>query len=513
MSHQKSGGGPAAPMEDWILAEIRHHEPGWGNAYPLWCSIIRQHDLGTGVEVGVAFGGHSEAILSTTGVRRLYSVDMFRHDANYDDPLNYPQERFDQLFHFVELRLSRFGDRCELVRLESGEASRVLDDGLDFVYLDANHSYEGVSRDLGLWAPKVRDGGVIGGHDYGHPDFPGVRNAVDRFCRRFSWPIHEEGEGVWWTIKSTPRISFVVPAFNCGQTIASTLESIAINNLEPRDEVIVVDDASTDATSQILDDLRQRYPFVRVLRHRLNKGTAAAARNTGIEAASNDLIFSLDSDNVLAQRSIRPLAERLFRTGADAAAFGEIHFFKVNTEEVTHRFIFGADITLADALAGHHWPGPSGNYLFTRESWSRAGRYHEPSLENPTLDSWIFGIRQLGTGSKMVTLPGMWYFHRHGHESHYMRNWKRGSQSLAGLIGLVPLLDMLDERDVDYIFGPRGRYVWYEQLERRPLRLRPGQHGENGTVSYSASYARRNAWGLLVARLKKIRSRVMSFRR
>ncbi len=496
-------------MEAWIQAELRHHEPGWSRAYPLWCAVIREHGLLTGAEIGVAFGGHSEAILSTTGVGRLYSVDMFRHDPAYHDPLNFTQEQFDQLYPFVQSRLSRFGDRCELVRLESGDAARSLPDELDFVYLDANHSFEGVFRDLGLWAEKVRDGGIIGGHDYGHPDFPGIRIAVDNFCRRFGWTIHEEGEGVWWAVKSPVHTSFIVPSFNCSSTLDETLNSILSNNLAEGDEIIVVDDASTDQTPALLDQWKRTHPSLKILKHRVNRGTAAAARNTGIEAAENPLVFCIDSDNVLAPASLGPLGRHLLRTGADAAAYGEMRYFVDRIENVTHSVVYHAEITLADALAGHHWPGPSGNYLFTRESWQRAGRYHEPTLENPTLDSWVFGIRQLATGSRLVTLPGTWYFHRYGHESHYVRNLKRGSQSLAGLIGLLPFLDLLDERDVEYVFGKRGRYKWFENLSDRPLRLEGHVRGEDGSTAYTAAYRRQNRWRWLSARWKKVRARLI----
>ncbi len=493
-------------MEDWIHADMQHHEPGWGRAYPLWCSLLAKFGMQTGAEIGVAFGGHSEAILSNTAVRKLYSVDMFRHDPVYEDPLNYPQERFDELFPFVQARLSRFGDRCELVRLESAAAAAWVPDGLDFVYLDANHSFEGVFRDLRLWAVKVRTGGIIGGHDYGHPDFPGVRTAVDRFFRRFGWLVHEEGEGVWWTTKLPLRTSFVVPAFNCAETINETLDSILRDNFHEHDELIIVDDASSDTTPRILDDTRALHPSITVLTHPVNKGTAAAARNTGIEAASNPLVFCLDSDNVLASGTVGPLVDHLFKTGADAAAFGEIRFFRTTTQDVSHRYVFNETVTLADALAGHHWPGPSGNYLFTRESWLRAGRYHEPSLENPSLDSWIFGVRQLGTGSRMVSLPGTWYFHRYGHDSHYARNWRRGSQSLAGLIGLIPLLDLLEESEVEYILGIHGRYSWYENLRARPLKLKGLDLGQDGIARIPATHSLGESCQRMVARWKKLRS-------
>ena len=100
----------------------------------------------------------------------------------------------------------------------------------------------------------------------------------------------------------------------------------------------------------------------------------------------------------------------------------------------------------------------------------------------------------------MVSLAGTWYFHRYGHELHYMRNWKKGSQSLAGLIGLIPFLDLRDKRDVAYIFSPRGRYSWYEKLGEHPLRLRRPERGADGSAAYETSYRRDGGWSLLVKR-------------
>jgi glycosyltransferase involved in cell wall biosynthesis len=287
---------------------------------------------------------------------------------------------------------------------------------------------------------------------------------------------------VWWTIKERLPISFVVPAYNCQTTIQETLESITSSNLQELDEIIIVDDSSTDDTPRILDRLQKQHASVKLVSHRHNRGTAAAARNTGIEAASHHLIFCLDSDNLLLGSSIRPLVRRLFTSGAEAAAFGEIHYFQRDPAEITHKWVFPEEVTLAGALAGVVWPGPSGNYLFTRRSWLRAGRYHEPYLENRSLDSWMFAIRQLGTGTHFVTLPGTWYCHRYGHESHYVQNWQRGNQSLVGLIGLIPLLELLEEEDVEYLFSKEGRTGWYDHLKEHPIRVKGHQSGESGVV-------------------------------
>lgn len=52
-------------------------------------------------------------------------------------------------------------------------------DSLDFVFVDAEHGYESVVADSRAWLPKLRTGGYLFGHDYGHPRFPGVKQAFD----------------------------------------------------------------------------------------------------------------------------------------------------------------------------------------------------------------------------------------------------------------------------------------------------------------------------------------------
>lgn len=52
------------------------------------------------------------------------------------------------------------------------------DNSIDFIYIDAEHTYESVKRDLDLYLPKLKKGGIIGGHDY-HEVWPGVCKAID----------------------------------------------------------------------------------------------------------------------------------------------------------------------------------------------------------------------------------------------------------------------------------------------------------------------------------------------
>jgi hypothetical protein len=68
------------------------------------------------------------------------------------------------------------------MRMTSVEASKQFDDNsIDSIFIDANHEYKFVKEDIAAWFPKLKSGGLIGGHDYdGGPNsgHPGVRDAV-----------------------------------------------------------------------------------------------------------------------------------------------------------------------------------------------------------------------------------------------------------------------------------------------------------------------------------------------
>jgi len=68
------------------------------------------------------------------------------------------------------------------IRLPSVEAATQFDDAsLDAIFIDANHEYSFVKEDIAAWYPKLKSGGLMGGHDYdGGPNsgHPGVRDAV-----------------------------------------------------------------------------------------------------------------------------------------------------------------------------------------------------------------------------------------------------------------------------------------------------------------------------------------------
>lgn len=92
---------------------------------------------------------------------------------------------------------------------------------------------------------------------------------------------------------SSFRLSVVIPTHNRAETIERAIRSVLVQDVESL-EVIVVDDASTDDTEHVIKALNDQR--VRYIRHATNRG-APAARNTGIAAASGNLIAFQDSDD------------------------------------------------------------------------------------------------------------------------------------------------------------------------------------------------------------------------
>lgn len=82
------------------------------------------------------------------------------------------------------------------------------------------------------------------------------------------------------------RFSVVIPAYNCSGTLVGTVDSIRASGLTDL-EIILIDDGSTDGTSEVCDGLAGRFPEVRCV-HQSNEGVSAA-RNRGIDESEGEL--------------------------------------------------------------------------------------------------------------------------------------------------------------------------------------------------------------------------------
>ncbi|MGE0722884.1 MAG: glycosyltransferase family 2 protein [Alphaproteobacteria bacterium] len=111
-------------------------------------------------------------------------------------------------------------------------------------------------------------------------------------------------------------MSVVVPAFNAERTLAAALESIPADPWPPI-EVIVVDDASTDATRAVAEAFGRRRAGVKLAALPQNRGPGAA-RNTGMRLARGAFVGFLDADDRYGPRFVTELLE-LFLVAPEAA--------------------------------------------------------------------------------------------------------------------------------------------------------------------------------------------------
>ena len=287
--------------------------------------------------------------------------------------------------------------------------------------------------------------------------------------------------------KNQNPISFFIPAYDCASTISSSISSILETNFSNGDELIIVDDKSKDNTLSLIKEISRIYRSkgidIKIIEHDQNKG-GAVARNTAIKNSSHNLLFCLDSDNILERNSIEILKKYLLENNLDAASFREIRFFTIDPSKISHTWRYkNGSISFADFLSGYINPASSGNYLFTKESWKKAGGYPEG---RGALDAWGFGLRQIAVGMRMGVMKDGYYFHRHGHDSYSHRYDREKKALLDSTEILYPFFDQLDPKDVIYLTKKdeksQSQINWFKELEKRPLHLKNGQVGKNGRL-------------------------------
>jgi hypothetical protein len=161
-----------------------------------------------GAEVGVCRGKMAAQLLRGHRLLHLTMADRWMCPppdsiCTKTDTRMYtrPQAKFD-MEYAMALKATEFArDRRTVLRYESQEAAKqVPDHSLDFVFIDADHSYEGCRDDITAWLPKLKPGGWLCGHDYDRPAYPleGVKRAVDEFAAHNHLKVEVDVDSTWF---------------------------------------------------------------------------------------------------------------------------------------------------------------------------------------------------------------------------------------------------------------------------------------------------------------------------
>jgi len=149
----------------------------------------------TVVEIGVAKADNSVSILEELPIKKLILIDPYMAYVE-----NKQSVSFEDDFNVAMEKISKY-KQVQFIKKTSEEAVKDIDEPLDFVYIDGNHSYSFVMADILNYYPLLRKEGVIGGHDYTPFHHPGVVRAVDEFVEQQDRLNFYAVFPDWWFIK------------------------------------------------------------------------------------------------------------------------------------------------------------------------------------------------------------------------------------------------------------------------------------------------------------------------
>lgn len=141
------------------------------------CKLAQQAPDGTGVEVGIYVGSSLIAwSLVREGRGDCIGIDNWAYTENT------PQQR-EKCYRNIEVS----GAIATVLEMTSLEAATVVQAPLAFVFIDGDHAYESVKKDIAAWSVKVMPGGIVAFHDYGAKRHQGVKQAIDEWQRIAQW--------------------------------------------------------------------------------------------------------------------------------------------------------------------------------------------------------------------------------------------------------------------------------------------------------------------------------------
>jgi len=127
------------------------------------------------IEIGCFAGESTKIFASSDKIKIIYAIDPWTSGYDNKDPASKSN---------LSLVEKKFGGRmidnpkCVKMKTTSLEAVKEFEDrSLDLVYIDGDHRYEAVKRDICAWKPKLKRGGYLCGHDFGHPKYRGIEGV------------------------------------------------------------------------------------------------------------------------------------------------------------------------------------------------------------------------------------------------------------------------------------------------------------------------------------------------
>ncbi len=160
------------------------------------------------VELG-CWKGKSSSFLITEALKSgknidLNFVDTWAGSPEHLDPSEGAYEEGlvedpDFVYKIFQDNINKIDYPKNILRMHTFKASKLFENNsIDFLFIDTAHEFKHVEKEISLWYPKVKSGGIIAGHDY---FYPGVMRAVKDFSRKYDISIRVINSS-WIGVKS-----------------------------------------------------------------------------------------------------------------------------------------------------------------------------------------------------------------------------------------------------------------------------------------------------------------------
>ena len=156
---------------------------------------------GVVAELGVNEGIFSQQILQLNDPERLFLIDIW-------DSKRFNQEKRRKVEEMFRTEI--LSDKVQIqIGFSTEIAQKFADHSFDWIYIDTDHSYQTTKNELEAWRLKMKDTGVIAGHDYKVGNWSkmiryGVIEAVNEFCSKYKWEL------IYITLEHNKSPSFAI---------------------------------------------------------------------------------------------------------------------------------------------------------------------------------------------------------------------------------------------------------------------------------------------------------------
>ena len=204
--------------------------------------------------------------------------------------------------------------------------------------------------------------------------------------------VSKDGGGAYRRARyNAHMISVIIIAYNEERSIGACLDAFLQKQTDESYELILVDNASTDRTSMIVETYKNRLPL-RILREE-RKGRGAA-RAAGFKAAQGEIILSSDGDSIVPPRWIENLASTLRNSSAIAVSGPCKVIDATPLTNALFNVIQPLSMHLYRLFVGHYWLTGS-NFAIQRSAYEASGGFNpaSPSSEDTELS---FRVKRIG---------------------------------------------------------------------------------------------------------------------